>query len=550
MLGQGGSDPSNQPGPSGAPITVDQMSGVLSSLGLNPTQAGQPGTVWTPGLVPNAQDYGQILGPMGIISNPNAAPTSGTPMTWSPGFGDAFPYVTGAMGAVVGGPAGAMAGYAGGKALSDANPANPNSKLFGGSQVASNTPAPAQDFTNANLYGYGNFSPTAQQQAGYFNQLGQSYGGMGAPQLQRTSVDWTSMGNGQGVAPLQPQLQQPGLPSSMTQGGGQAPAQTGSQGSGAAGSFSGAGGLLGGTPTGGGMSPMATGSSPPPPQGIRPGLPGGFNPQNGGTSVAQAAGPNPGSTLIRSADQPTGPGGVPYGPGGIPAMGQYANPVFQQQQQARNQQEQYINELQNGINGTAPSLAQLQLRQGVDANIASQMAMAASGGPGSAAFAQRNAMNNAANANQQLAGQSAALRAQEYQNALGQMGNATSALRAADLQSTGMSYQNALAQAQLEQQQNSQQANLQMQQNALNLQGQLGMYGLGQNVTQQDLASRMNYMNLMAQKYANDRGLAQNQAQFQTNQNNLLLGTALNSTGGFLSSLVKSQNSGNADEGD
>lgn len=199
------------------------------------------------------------------------------------------------------------------------------------------------------------------------------------------------------------------------------------------------------------------------------------------------------------------------GPGGA----QFQNPVYQQQMAGREQQNQFIDRLQADMDGRAPSAAQMQLQQGVDANIAAANALRASAGPQNYSGAQRQAMIGAANANQQAAGQSAILRAQEYAGAREAMAGALNNRRVQDLQATGMSYQNALAQAQLEAGQNQTQANLQMQQNALNQQGELAYEGMGQDVYQTDLSSRMHYNDLMAQKYANDKGLAQQASQYQ-----------------------------------
>jgi hypothetical protein len=216
------------------------------------------------------------------------------------------------------------------------------------------------------------------------------------------------------------------------------------------------------------------------------------------------------------------------GPGGIPAQGQFSNPLFAQGQQARQQQQDYIGQIQNAINGNAPSLAQVQLQQGVAANIAGANALAASAGPGNAAMASRQAMQNAGMQNQALAGQSAALRAQEYNSAMQQMGTATTNQRAADLQGLGMSYQNAIAQAQLEQGQNNTQAQMEMGQRGMNDAAALGYRGMGNDALNNDLASRMHYMDLMAGKYSNDRNLAAQQSQFNITRSDQQQAAAMN----------------------
>jgi hypothetical protein len=67
--------------------------------------------------------------------------------------------------------------------------------------------------------------------------------------------------------------------------------------------------------------------------------------------------------------------------------------------------------------GPGPSVAQAQLQQGNDTNVANMMAMAASGrGQGGGAAAQQSAAFQGANAGQQTNQQAAVLRAQEAQN--------------------------------------------------------------------------------------------------------------------------------------
>src|SRR6185295_4304994 len=91
---------------------------------------------------------------------------------------------------------------------------------------------------------------------------------------------------------------------------------------------------------------------------------------------------------------------------------QFSNPAYMNQMQTRGQQGNYINSLQNDVNGGAPSLAQLQLQQGADMALQNQAAMAASGGPTNYAFAQRNAAQQGANTMQGLNMQQGQLRAQ------------------------------------------------------------------------------------------------------------------------------------------
>lgn len=105
--------------------------------------------------------------------------------------------------------------------------------------------------------------------------------------------------------------------------------------------------------------------------------------------------------------------GDPYrtGAAGVGARGPSFNGV--PQDQTRMQQQNLIQMLQNQAMGRGPSLAQGQLQQATDRNMAQAFAMGASGrGPGAAAGAY-NANNMAAMANQQAAADSAQLRMQE-----------------------------------------------------------------------------------------------------------------------------------------
>lgn len=89
--------------------------------------------------------------------------------------------------------------------------------------------------------------------------------------------------------------------------------------------------------------------------------------------------------------------------------------------------------LQAQMAGTGPSLAQTQLKQATDRNIAQAMAMAQQRG-GNVALAQRQAMQAAAGAGQEAAGQSAAIRAQEQLAAQSQLAGVLQQQRAASVQ--------------------------------------------------------------------------------------------------------------------
>jgi hypothetical protein len=60
------------------------------------------------------------------------------------------------------------------------------------------------DFTNPDLYGFQNFSPGAQASSGFYNDLAKYERGQAAPTLQRTAIDWSGYGSGQGPAPMGP----------------------------------------------------------------------------------------------------------------------------------------------------------------------------------------------------------------------------------------------------------------------------------------------------------------------------------------------------------
>jgi len=95
------------------------------------------------------------------------------------------------------------------------------------------------------------------------------------------------------------------------------------------------------------------------------------------------------------------------------------------------------------------SVSQQQLRQAADANIASQMAMAAGARPGGAQLAALNAAQNAGAINTQLAGQQALAGINERYQAQNALGQLLSGTRGQDLtfgQQNDAAYQQALAQ--------------------------------------------------------------------------------------------------------
>lgn len=104
-----------------------------------------------------------------------------------------------------------------------------------------------------------------------------------------------------------------------------------------------------------------------------------------------------------------------------------------QQAQFRGGQAQLVSDLQAQAAGNGPSLAQDQLRQGTDRNIAQAMALQASQRGTNAASGMRNIAQNTALANQQAAQQAATLRVQEQLAGREQLGNVLGAARGQDI---------------------------------------------------------------------------------------------------------------------
>jgi len=163
-------------------------------------------------------------------------------------------------------------------------------------------------------------------------------------------------------------------------------------------------------------------------------------------------------------------------------------------------QKSAIQQYQDVLAGTGPSLAQSQLQQATDANVKQQMGLAASLGGRNAGNAIYQAKNNAAAVQQQAANQSAQLRAQEVAEAR------------QGLTSTGAALQGeAQDEAQLQQQASQFNASNQQQANQAYLQAatQAGL----QNAANQQQASQFNAATgADLSKY--NVGLAANQGQF------------------------------------
>jgi len=102
-------------------------------------------------------------------------------------------------------------------------------------------------------------------------------------------------------------------------------------------------------------------------------------------------------------------------------------------QQVRSSQMGLIEALQGQANGTAPSLAEQQLKRSNEQTIASQMAQAASARGGNPAMAQRMAAQNIAGLQADAAGRAAELRIQEQTAARQQLTQALDSTRGQDV---------------------------------------------------------------------------------------------------------------------
>jgi hypothetical protein len=109
---------------------------------------------------------------------------------------------------------------------------------------------------------------------------------------------------------------------------------------------------------------------------------------------------------------------------------------YGQEQGARQNQSNFIQQLQQQMQGQGPSLANMQLQQATNRNIAQTMGQAASQRGVNPALAARLALTNAAGQNQQAAMDSAIIRQQEMLNAQQQLGSQIGAQRQGDLAAT------------------------------------------------------------------------------------------------------------------
>lgn len=143
--------------------------------------------------------------------------------------------------------------------------------------------------------------------------------------------------------------------------------------------------------------------------------------------------------------------------------------------QTRGQQEALAQQLTDQGNGIGPSLAQGQLQQGRDLNIANAMALGASQRGLSAGQGLRNIGDQTANINQQSAQQAAQLRLQEQLQARQQLGGVLGTIGSQDLNlaNANAGYANNMNQFNSTQGYNAQVANQQAGLNQTNLNDQM-----------------------------------------------------------------------------
>jgi len=105
------------------------------------------------------------------------------------------------------------------------------------------------------------------------------------------------------------------------------------------------------------------------------------------------------------------------------------------QEQFRQGQQGLVQQLQGQVAGTAgPSVAEMQLQRGQDANIQAQMAQAASARGANAGLTQRNLAQQLAISGQQVNADAGLLRAQEQQAAQNSLAQVLSGARGQDVQ--------------------------------------------------------------------------------------------------------------------
>lgn len=109
--------------------------------------------------------------------------------------------------------------------------------------------------------------------------------------------------------------------------------------------------------------------------------------------------------------------------------------------QGRDIQMDLIQKLQAQARGEGPSIAQAQLQQATDQNVANTMALAASGRGAGAGGVAYNAQNQGAAARQKMAGDSGMLRLQEQMQAQNMLADVSGQMRGQDLSQQGLTLQ-------------------------------------------------------------------------------------------------------------
>ena len=135
-----------------------------------------------------------------------------------------------------------------------------------------------------------------------------------------------------------------------------------------------------------------------------------------------------------------------------PEAAQIAETDLSQQQNLRTQQEALTAQLQARAAGTAPSLAQQELKKAQDRNLAAVMAAQATTRGISPALAARNVARQQAQMGAETQQQAATLALQERMSAEQNLGQMLQAQRGQELQQSGLQAQQAQVQAQLQQQ--------------------------------------------------------------------------------------------------
>lgn len=249
---------------------------------------------------------------------------------------------------------------------------------LGGGGGAAPAPPPGAPLNPA-AFGWGNFSPGAQQQSSFFNDLAAYHANQAAPQLQRTGVDWSGMGGGgMGYAPPAPQQSAyPSMPppSGQTVGGGLGTVMNGytpppTPGAGAmSNQASPVGGTFGALPAaggggggGGGGAPMSGTYGPQPQLSTGPGVAGTPQPTGGYQPSPRPPAPAPSAPPQQNA----------------PSSSQFANPLFQQSQQSRGVSQGVMGQLENpnmyatpqqGVEAAGRSAEMTALNRAADPNM-------------------------------------------------------------------------------------------------------------------------------------------------------------------------------------